>query len=197
MWKVRCLSREECIRRNLTARYTDDVNLRQIATRTTIVIVILLTSAMWIYAFVFSSREAVNKIADENWQKRAEEICTQANIDRSALADYRLIEDAGVDALAKRADIVDEATGIVAGMIEAIESVPPVDAKGLALVPQWIADYKTYIQDRYEYTAQLRAGINDPFSESMIDGLPLSEKISTFAADNRMPACKAPIDLSV
>ena len=197
MWKVRCLSREECIRRNLTARYTDDVNLRQIATRTTIVIVILLTSAMWIYAFVFSSREAVNKIADENWQKRAEEICTQANVDRSALADYRLIEDAGVDALAKRADIVDEATGIVAGMIEAIESVPPVDAKGLALVPQWIADYKTYIQDRYEYTAQLRAGINDPFSESMIDGLPLSEKISTFAADNRMPACKAPIDLSV
>ena len=181
----------------MTARYTDDVNLRQIATRTTIVIVVLLTSAMWIYAFVFSSREAVNKIADENWQKRAEEICTQANIDRSALADYRLIEDAGVDALAKRADIVDEATGIVAEMIEAIESVPPVDAKGLALVPQWITDYKTYIQDRYEYTAQLRAGLNDPFSESMIDGLPLSEKISTFAADNRMPACKAPIDLSV
>lgn len=194
---MRCLSRVECIRRNFTARYTDDVNLRQIATRTTIVIVILLTSAMWIYAFVFSSREAVNKIADENWQKRAEEICTQANVDRSALADYRLIEDAGVDALAKRADIVDEATGIIAGMIEAIESVPPVDAKGLALVPQWITDYKTYIQDRYEYTAQLRAGTNDPFSESMIDGLPLSEKISTFAADNRMPACRAPIDLSV
>jgi len=194
---VRCLSRVECIRRDLFARYTDDVNLRQIATRTTIVIVVLLTSAMWIYAFVFSSREAVNKIADENWQARAEEICSRANVERSALADYRLIEDAGSDALTQRAEIVDEATAIIASMIDSIESAPPVDAKGLALVPQWISDYKTYIQDRYDYTARLREGINDPFSETMIDGLPLSEKISTFAADNRMPACKAPIDLSV
>ena len=194
---VRCLSRVECIRRDLFARYTDDVNLRQIATRTTIVIVVFLTSAMWIYAFVFSSREAVNKIADENWQARAEEICSRANVERSALADYRLIEDAGSDALTQRAEIVDEATAIIASMIDSIESVPPVDAKGLALVPQWISDYKTYIQDRYDYTARLREGINDPFSETMIDGLPLSEKISTFAADNRMPACKAPIDLSV
>ena len=194
---VRCLSRVECIRRKLTDRYTDDVKLRQIVTRTTIVILVLLTSAMWIYAFVFSSREAVNKIEDKNWQSRAEQLCTQANVDRSALADYRLIEDAGVDALAKRADIVDEATAIIAAMVDSIENVPPVDAKGLALVPQWIADYKTYIEDRYDYTAQLRDGINVPFSETMIDGLPLSEKISTFAADNRMPACKAPIDLSV
>jgi hypothetical protein len=31
----------------------------------------------------------------------------------------------------------------------------------------------------------------------MTEGLPISEKISTFAADNQMLSCKAPIDLSV
>jgi hypothetical protein len=178
-------------------RYTDAVSIRQTATRATIVILILLTSVMWIYAFVFSSREAVNKIEDSEWQERAQEVCTRANDERAALADYRLIEDAGEDALTKRAEIVDKSNQILTDMIDAIEATPPRDDKGLALVPLWIKDYRTYIQDRYEYTAQLRNGINDPFSETMVDGLPLSEKISTFAADNEMPACKAPMDLSV
>jgi hypothetical protein len=194
---LRCLSRCECIRRQLSDRYTDAVSIRQTATRATIVILVLLTSVMWIYAFVFSSREAVNKIEDSGWQQRAQMICGRANVERTALADYRLIEDAGEGALTTRAEIVDKANQILAAMIDSIEATPPLDDKGLALVPQWIKDYRTYIQDRYAYTAELRSGINDPFSETMADGLPLSEKISTFAADNEMPACKAPIDLSV
>jgi len=89
-------------------RYTDAVSIRQTATRATIVILVLLTSVMWIYAFVFSSREAVNKIEDSEWQERAQEVCTRANDERAALADYRLIEDAGEDALTMRAEIVDQ-----------------------------------------------------------------------------------------
>lgn len=181
----------------MSDRYTDAVSIRQTVTRATIVILVLLTSAMWIYAFVFSSREAVNKIEDSSWQKRAQQICERANDERAVLADYRLIEDAGEDALTMRAEIVDQANQILTDMIDSIEATPPLDEKGLALVPQWIEDYRTYIEDRYAYTAQLRNGVNDPFSETMIEGLPLSEKISTFAADNEMPACKAPIDLSV
>jgi len=181
----------------MSNRYTDDVSPRQTATRATIVILVLLTSVMWIYAFVFSSREAVNKIEDSAWQQRAQELCSRANDERAALADYRLLEDAGDDALNQRAAIVDEANQLLTAMIDSIEAVPPLDEKGLALVPQWIKDYRTYIEDRYAYTAQLRNGMNEPFSETMVDGLPLSEKISTFAADNEMPACKAPIDLSV
>jgi hypothetical protein len=53
------------------------------------------------------------------------------------------------------------------------------------------------IVDRRDYANQLRAGENVPFSESMIEGLPISEKISTFAADNRMSSCKVPMDLSI
>lgn len=152
---------------------------------------------MWLYAFVFASREAVNKIGDSGWQQRAESLCAAALLKRLELADFRLIEDSGPDALRQRADIIDKATDTLEEMVTSIASVPPTDAKGLALVPQWIADYKTYVQDRRDYADVLRSGVNEPFSETMVDGLPLSEKISTFAADNRAPSCKAPIDLSV
>lgn len=152
---------------------------------------------MWVYAFVFSSREAVNKIDDASWQERAERICTDANDRRMALADYRIISPDDADGLSERAEIVDTATLIIEEMIDEIERVKPTDAKGLALVPLWIADYRTYVQDRRDYTNQLRAGQNVAFSETMAEGIPLSEKISTFAADNTMPSCKAPIDLSV
>jgi hypothetical protein len=53
------------------------------------------------------------------------------------------------------------------------------------------------INDRREYADQLRTGANIPFAETMIEGLPISEKISTFAADNRMSSCKVPMDLSI
>lgn len=191
------LSHRKCIRVAAVAHYTLTVTKRQLLGRTAIVVLIFLTFAMWIYAFVFSPREAVNRIADGDWQSRTEEICSAANADRGALADYRLIAPDDASGLAERADIVDKATRIIEKMIADIERRQPTDAKGKALVPLWLADYRTYVQDRYSYSEQLRAGNNAPFSETMMDGLPLSEKISTFAADNLMPSCKAPIDLSV
>ena len=117
---------------------------------------------MWIYAFIFSPREAVNKISDAEWQARAQEVCADANLKRAALADFRLIAVSGPEALLQRAEIVDKATAILASMIDSIESTPPTDAKGRALVPQWIADYRTYIEDRLAYTAILRQGKNLP-----------------------------------
>lgn len=152
---------------------------------------------MWVYAFGFASKESVNKINDQAWTVRAEDICKQAMTERLALADLRQISDAGVDALSDRADLVDKATDTLEGAIASISEVSPTDAKGKAIVPLWIADYKQLIKDRREYANLLRTGVNEPFSESMFEGLPISEKISTFAADNRMTSCKVPMDLSI
>ena len=153
--------------------------------------------AMWIYAFGFASKESVNKIDDQTWTLRAEAICKQAMDQRLKLADLRQISDAGVNALSDRADLVDKATDTLEDAIAEISKVAPSDAKGKAIVPLWIADYKTLIKDRREYATLLRTGVNEPFSESMFEGLPISEKISTFAADNRMTSCKVPMDLSI
>lgn len=154
-------------------------------------------AAMWVYALFFASKEAVNKIGDEAWTQRADARCLVAKNERLALADYRLIDEAGPQALAGRATLVDRATDTIERMLQDIRETLPNDEKGQALIPLWIADYDTYVADRRAYAERLRAGDNSPFSETTTEGLPLSEKIATFAGDNRMKNCAAPIDLSV
>ena len=162
-----------------------------------LVVICLLLAVMWVYAFVFASRESVNLIGDRAWQEYAEERCMQARLERAELADFRRLEDVGPGALAARADLVDKATQTLEDAIDDIAAQPVVDEKGQAIVPLWLADYRTYIQDRRDYADMLRTGKNEPFAETRVDGIPLSEKVSTFATANRMPACQAPVDLSV
>lgn len=152
---------------------------------------------MWVYAFFFASKEAVNKIGDEQWTQRADSRCAQARKERLALADYRRIDDPASGGLSRRAELVDLATDTIARMLADLRAQGPVDAKGQALIPLWLNDYDTYVSDRRSYTEQLRSGDNSPFAESTFEGLPLSERIATFAGDNRMPNCAPPIDLSV
>ena len=153
--------------------------------------------AMWIYALFFASKESVNRIGDRTWQKQAESICASADRERADLADLRRVDEAGPNALAERAVIVDKATDTLERAIDKIAALPVADDKGSAIVPLWIADYRTYIADRRAYADDLRAGINKPFAETQAEGIPISEKVSTFAADNLMTSCVAPIDLSV
>lgn len=152
---------------------------------------------MWVYAFVFASKEAVNKIGDQAWTQRADTRCQVAREERLALADYRRISDPSSGGLARRAELVDKATDTLQRMLDDVRATMPVDEKGRALIPRWLADYDTYLGDRREYADQLRRGDNSPFAETTYEGLPLSERIATFAGDNRMPACAPPIDLSV
>ena len=81
-------------------------------------------------------------------------------------------------------------------MLDDVVAVEPTDPKGIEIVPLWEADYRVYIQDRYRYAEQLRAsGENLPFYETA-QGIPISERIETFAGDNDMPACAPPRDLT-
>lgn len=163
--------------------------------RTGLTLVVVAMLSMWIYAFFFSPRESVNKIGDQTWSARAESVCLRAKEALIELADYRLISSEAD--LAERAALVREATGILQAMVEDIGRVKPTDEKGLAIVPLWLDDYATYLGDRNDYAALLEQGTNTPFAETQVDGIPLSEKIATFANDNRMPACSPPRDLSV
>jgi hypothetical protein len=114
-----------------------------------------------------------------------------------ALIDLRKVKDSGENALAERSQIIDKATDSLERAVNALTALTVTDAKGQALVPLWLADYRTHISDRRSYTDDLRNGVNEPFSETVTEGLPISEKIATFAADNAVPSCAPPIDLSV
>lgn len=171
--------------------------MKRIALTSTLVVLFTLIGAMWVYALFFASKEVVNEINDRAWAERAEIICKEAANERIALADFRPITDAGASALLERAKIVDLATDTLDDMLIKLEATKPEDAKGQAIVPLWISDYRTYIVDRRAYADQLRLGSNVPFGESIVMGIPLSEKLSTFAADNYMKSCKPPMDLSI
>jgi len=162
-----------------------------------LVLVCAAIAVMWVYAFGFSSKDSINKINDTAWQESAEKFCVQGKFERMKLADLRLVKESGERALAERATIVDKATLTLELALNEIEQLPIADEKGKAIIPLWIADYRTYIEDRRDYADILRSGRNIPFAETQIEGLPLSEKISTFAADNYISSCKAPVDLSV
>lgn len=173
------------------------MNLLRRLTKPLLAVVCLAIAAMWVYAFGFASKESVNRIGDEKWQQFAESRCAVARSERIGLADMRKVNDVGPAALRERAEIVDKATDTLERAIDDISARPVADEKGRAIVPLWLADYRTYIADRRSYADDLRAGVNDPFAETKVEGIPISEKISTFAADNLMKSCGAPIDLSV
>lgn len=165
--------------------------------RITISIIIFSLCVMWVYALFFASKEVINGVGDQTWSNSSEEICLKAKRQREDLIDLRLVGESGPNALSERADIVDKATDTLENMITDISELPVNNAKGAAIAPLWISDYRVYIDDRRSYAALLRQGINKPFAETQVDQLPLSEKLSTFAADNYMTSCKPPIDLSV
>lgn len=158
---------------------------------------IALITSMWVYGLFFASKQVVNKFEDTQWAVRAQARCLIAEQQRIELADYRLVDNLGSDAIAQRASLVDKATDTIESFVEEFRKSLPSDPKGIAIVTLWLDDYEIYIADRRSFADDLRNGINLQFSETPIKGLPISEKISTFAADNRMSNCKPPLDLSI
>jgi hypothetical protein len=159
-------------------------------------IIVVLFAAFWVWALFFASKEAINKIDDRGWAARAEAICADATVRREALADYRRVDENDAAMMVERGNLVDAATDVVEQMLDDVVAVPPSDDKGAAIVPDWEADYRTYLQNRRDYADVLRTGRNAPFTEAAVDGIPISDKVERFAGDNEMPSCAPPSDLS-
>ena len=157
-----------------------------------------LLAVMWVYAFVFAPRESFNKIGDSAWQAKAEALCQVAEDQRFSMEDLTAMDPDDMAAMKVKADLVDRATDSLEAAINQIEKMKPADAKGQAIVPEWIADYRTYLSDRRAFAVALRTAIRRPFfAESEIGGVPVSEKIAKFARENNMRTCQPPYDLSV
>lgn len=170
---------------------------KRLLARIALVIGLVCFAAFWTWALFFASKEPINRIGDSAWAARAEAICVAADRKRLALADFRTMEDANAALVDERADIVDKATDILEQMLDDVTAVSPTDAKGKDLVPQWEADYRTYIADRRLFTKSLReSGKNLPFYETQASGIPISEKLEVWAADNKMATCSPPRDLT-
>ncbi len=147
---------------------------------------IVVLIVFWIWALFFASKESINKIEDRAWAERAEAICV------STKADLRALDAQASADLTVRADLVVESTDLLAAMLDDIVAVTPSDEKGQAIVPDWESDYRVLLDDRYRYAEQLRGGQNVAFTETAINGVPITERIEKFTLDNEMPTCAPP-----
>ncbi len=183
--------------RSTPAGDVDERRARKIGLRVGFALLMVVFVSFWTWALFFASKEAINRIDDRAWADRAELICQDAKDSLVELADFREIRDAGPELIVERAAILDTATDILERMVGDVVAATPSDQKGRAIVPLWEADYRIYLQDRRNFADQLRdSGENLAFYESVGDGIPLSERIETFAGDNEMPACAPPRDLT-
>ncbi len=162
-----------------------------------LVVIVALLVAMWVYAFFFAPTEGINRVKDRAWSARGEVRCADAAKELFALRDVRTIAEAGPNALAERADIIAKTNVILGSMVDDLEADHPTDAKGLEIVPKWIADYRTYLGDRTEMVSRIRAGENVLLNETEIKGSPISNFINDFARQNDMKSCQTPTDLAV
>lgn len=101
--------------------------------RTFLSITIALIVVMWVYGLFFASKQAVNKFDDRNWAIKAQARCLIAEVDRKALADYRIVNDLGATALAERAAIIDRATDTIEDFVKSFGSTFRTTQKGKRL----------------------------------------------------------------
>lgn len=142
--------------------------------------------AFWVWALLFAPKEAVNRIGDTAWAERAEAICVDYD------PQIRAFEARASADLDVRADLVEESTDLLSQMLDDIVAVVPDDDKGRAIVPDWESEYRILLDDRYRYAEQLRAGQNIAFTETAVEGIPITERVEKFTLDNRMPTCAPP-----
>lgn len=154
-------------------------------------------AAFWVWALFFASKDPINAIDDDAWTDRAEEICVAADAERLQLADFREMSEATPELVRERADIVDRATDVLERMLDDVVAVEPTTAKGRDLIPQWTAEYRSYLDSRRVFADTLReTGENSAFYEPEVGGIPVSERLEVFAADNGMATCAPPRDLT-
>jgi len=159
--------------------------------RVVIVSMLLGIALMWIYAF-FGKHDVPGRLADDTFPTAAQPIC-QKTIDK-------------IDALPKanetptpaaRADVVDQGTGYLAEMLVDLRARRPTLEPESSSVVQWLDDWDTYVQDRRDYTAQLRVDPTVRFAvtQSDRDKTQITKGIDHFADVNFMVACRVPDDL--
>lgn len=159
------------------------------------ILAVVFMAWMWFYAFVIASRESANNIHDKAWSARAEQVCRKAFDERTSLADLSRLDPQDTASVLKKADITARATDTLQTMLDTLAGDMPSTDKGRELVPEWITDYRAYLKDRRDYVQTLRKGTLVEFTESLVEGIPITERLGKFARENHMDTCQPPRDL--
>lgn len=151
----------------------------------------LAIAGMWVYAFVFAPRDGVNPVRDKAWTDAVGARCSSASESLKPLVFRTKITESNKETdLPEFVTRLDKAYAIIDSMLDDIEGYPRSSEKAQVLVPQWIADYRIWEKDLGDWIEQLRAGQIVKFGVAVTDtGIPVNERINTFATENRVTSC--------
>ena len=161
--------------------------------RVLVILVIVGLIGFWAWIFAGGPRAAhADEVSDREFVERTHRRCQVLRVELSRLPDATESETA-----ADRADVVDSATVLVTGMVDDIEADMPDDAEDVEVLEQWIADWRTYIDDRDDYADRVRDDPGARFevteNERVLRGV--DDTIRNFADVNGMPDCATPGDV--
>ena len=150
--------------------------------------------AMWVYVLYLAigpgRQDPPDKLGDATFAIAAQERCEEALdvVRQLPLASETRSADV-------RAEVVDDANASFAAMLDDLAAIVPSGEDG-EIVEDWLADWRTYLDDRERYAEALH---EDPSSRLLVSpkqGQHITEYIDAFAQDNHMPACSTPLDVA-
>jgi hypothetical protein len=147
---------------------------------------------MWLYVFTGAAAEdPPDQLDDDGFARTAEPLCAQAVEDLAALP------SAGEAATAAdRADVLDAANAVLTAMVDDLAAIEVDDTHDRELVDLWIADWRTYIDDRRAYADELRVDDTAELLVTAREGRQITLTIDRFASKvvNDMESCTTPLD---
>jgi hypothetical protein len=160
--------------------------------RLAVVSVVLGLTGMWIYA-LWGYSGVPGKMEDLSFSRTANPICQQTRDSIDTLPKAHTTPDHNV-----RAGVVDQATDQLTTMVDELERHVPAGQPEHDMIVAWLGDWRTYLNDRREYSVELR---KDPMTRFAVtqsdrDKSQVTGALDRFARINEMAACKIPDDLA-
>lgn len=166
-------------------------------TRVLLTAVVIAMVTMWGYVLFLAlgpgRQPPIDRLDDPAFAEAAEDRCAEA-VERVGALPVAAASDTAAD----RADVLEQADGIFAAMLDDLEGMvdlaPAGDQRDRASA--WLADWRIYLGDREAYVEALREdpGARLLVSEKEGEGRQITGWIDEFAKANRMPSCISPVD---
>jgi hypothetical protein len=167
--------------------------------RIVLLLVVVALVSMWVYvlylAFGPGRHPPIDRLDDTAFAAAGEARCARA---LDAVGDLPLADETRTPAA--RADVIDEANGHFAAMLDDLDGLArqvPVAGDQRRRAEAWLADWRIYLGDRQNFADALRS---DPDARMLVSPKPgqsaqITDWIDEFAKANRMASCVTPGDV--
>ena len=170
-------------------------SMRRIGVAAVVASFVVIWGYVMFLTFFEGRAEPRDRMGDTRYTAAAEATCAESS---GVFAGLPFANE--VDSPPERGDLLDEGTDELEVMVTRLEGlVPPRDADEAVAVERWLADYRTFIQDRRAYAEAQRDPSSDrydqPFAVTDRGGFQIDVLLDDFAGVNDMPSCETPNDV--